>query len=101
MARGRYADLGPERLQRAAVGRAQDAYNEIMATMAAMIAAIMKDPGLTRDQKAMAVRALRQQKKLEAKAVRKRILREEKDKLKGKRKGGTGKAPAPSAPTIH
>jgi hypothetical protein len=75
-----------------------------MAIMGAMIAAIMKDPGLSRDQKAMAVRALRQQKKLEAKAVRRRILREEKDKLKGgKRKGrsGTGKAPAPPAPTIH
>jgi hypothetical protein len=76
-----------------------------MAIMGAMIAAIMKDPGLTRDQKAAAVRAIRQQKKAEAKAVRRRILREEKDKLKsGRRKGGggTGKAPAPPpAPMIH
>lgn len=105
VARGRYADLGPDQLQRAALGRAQDAYNEIMAIMSAMIAAIMKDPGLTRDQKAAAVRAIRQQKKAEAKAVRRRILREEKDKLKGGRRkggGGTGKAPAPPpAPMIH
>ena len=102
-ARGRYADLGPERIEKAVYGRAQDAYNAIMALMSAMVQAIMKDPNLTHDQKRAAVRMLKQEKKLEAKAIRRRIIQDEKDKLKGgKRKGRSGKAPPlPPAPTIH
>ncbi|WP_226019377.1 hypothetical protein [Novosphingobium sp. FKTRR1] len=101
-ARGRYADLGGEQIEQTAYGRAQDAYNEIMAGLGAMIAAIMQDGSLTYAQKIGAVAALRQTKKAEAKAVRSRIIAEEKAKVKARRKrGGRGKGPRPRGPTLH
>jgi len=84
-------------------GRAQDAYDAIMSTLAAMIDAIMRNPALTRDQKLAAVRELRRQKKAEAKAVRARIIQDEKDKLQAHRKksGKGGKGPKPPSPKPH
>lgn len=71
--------------------------------MGAMIEAIMKDPTLTHEQKLAAVAGLRQRKVAEAKAIRRKIIDEEKAKLKARRKqrGGSGKAPAPPKPTVH
>lgn len=101
VARGRYADLGGQ-LDRAALGRAQEAYNEIIAAMWGMVDAILRDPSLTREQKAAAVASLKARKVAEAKAVRKRMMDEEKAKSRGGRgRGGRGKGPKPDSPTVH
>jgi len=100
VARGRYADLGGQP-DKAALGRAQEAYNEIMAAMWGMIDAILRDPSLTREQKAAAVASLKATKRAEAKAVRKRMMDEEKAKAKAARRGKGGRGKGPSGPTVH
>lgn len=104
-AQGRYAALADDsaELLRLARGRASDAYHAILATLAEMIEGIRNNAALTPQQKAEAIRLAREQKLTEARAVRKRIMQEAKDKARARRKqrGGTGKAPAPPAPTVH
>ncbi|QDK36046.1 hypothetical protein DM450_25385 (plasmid) [Sphingomonas sp. IC081] len=74
------------RIDPQALGRARDAYKEVLRGMAAQIEAIMRDPSLTHDQKLAAVASLRAAKLAEAKAVRARIIAEAKAIAKVRRR---------------
>lgn len=80
-------------LDKTELARAQEAYNEILGRMGAMIDAIMRDPALTHDQKLAAVASLRAVKLAEAKAVRARMIAEAKAK---RRKSGKRSWPKPT-----
>ena len=70
----------------AANGRAQTAADAINARFAAAIEAVERDPSLTPDQRAAAVAALRQRQSQEAGAVRQKIIEEEKQNAKSRRR---------------
>jgi hypothetical protein len=60
-----------------AAGRAQAAFNAVFSRFQGLIDAIANDPSLTPDQRASAIRGLRQQQAAEAGAAQKRIMDEE------------------------
>jgi len=69
-----------------AAGRAQAAFDAVWSRHEAGIAEVMKDRSLTAEQRAAAVRALRERQGIEANAARKRIMDEEKAAAKERRR---------------
>ena len=69
-----------------ATSRVQAAFDAVWSRHEAGIAEVMKDRSLTADQRAAAVRALRERQGIEANAARKQIMDEEKAAAKERRR---------------
>lgn len=71
-------------------GRAEAAYTEEFAKWQAKIDAAQTDPSLTPDQRAQAIIALRSRQRLEAEARRRRIIEDEKQRVRAVRRNNSG-----------
>ena len=78
-----------------AASRAQAAFDVVWSRHEVGIAEVMKDRSLTADQRAAAVRALRERQGIEANAARKQIMDEEKAAAKERRRMQSRPKPPP------
>lgn len=76
----------PERLDPMARARACAAFEEVWASFALRLEDVRKDRSLTPDQRAAALRTLREQQKAEASAAERRVMEEEEQTLRERRR---------------
>lgn len=87
----------PVLMDSAAFARAQAAFDHVFSLFAGQIEAVQRDRSLTPDQRASAVRALRERQQMEASAARRRIVDDEKARVRALRRKRKGHR----APRLH